>query len=144
MISAFNGLKIQSMLDPIAVSATTTGTGVDRSNYGDCLMVVHLGVGATLAAGVYYTFTFEESNTLGSAYTTIADANIEGGLSGTKLCNSTSEDEQFIVRGYKGNKAFVRIVATLSGTDSTKTTMGMFAVLANPLYVPITPATEVA
>lgn len=144
MISAFHGIKIVKGLDPIAKAATWNSTGVDRYGFGDCLMVVHVGVGATpLAAGVYYTLTFEESDSLSSGYSTIAAADLQGGLTGTKVVNSNTKDEQVIVRGYCGQKRYVRVTGTLTGTDTSSTTLSVLYVLANPNKIPITPVTEV-
>lgn len=141
MISAFSGIKVVSSQVPFAFDETFNSTGVSRAGFGDCLIVVHIGVGLTLAAGVYYTLTFEESVD-DSNYTTIADADIEGGLSATRLINATTEDEQVIVRGYKGSKPYVRVTGTLTGTDTTDTTMGVIVILFNPDKIPITPVTE--
>jgi hypothetical protein len=146
MISAYHGIKIVSLLDPVATDATADATpaaGVDVTGFRDCLMCIYLGVGATLAAGVYYTFTFEECDD-DATWTTIVAADMEDGLSGTRVVNATTEDEQLIVRGYKGTKRYVRILGTLSGTDTSDTTMAFFVVLANPLHIPITIETETA
>lgn len=143
MINAFEGIKIVKMFDPFAADETSEGTGVCVEGFQNCLIVVYLGIGLTLAAGVYYTISFEECDD-NATWTHIADADICGGLAHSRVVNATTEDEQLIVRGYKGNKKYVRAVATLTGTDTTDTTMAMFVVLANPLHIPITPETETA
>lgn len=142
-IGAFEGIKIVPMFDPFAADETSTGTGVNVEGFSSVLLCIYLGVGLTLAAGVNYTFTFEHCDDNSTWVHMVDDVDITGGLSHTRLVDATTEDEQVIVRGYKGNKKYVRIVGTLAGTDTTDTTFCFFAVLANPLRIPVTPVTEV-
>lgn len=102
MNSAYNGLRVVKSMDPVACNATWHSTGVDVYGFGDCLIVCHVGIGATpLTGSVYYTLTFEESDTLASSYTMIADGDIEGDFTsgGTKIINSNTKDEQLIKIG---------------------------------------------
>lgn len=144
MINAYESIKVVSSLNPLSKNSTWNSTGVSVEGYNDCLICVHVGVGSSLASNVYYTLTFEESTTsISGGFSTIAAGDMEGGLSGTYVLNATTKDEQIIVRGYKGSGQWVRVTATLSGSDSGTTVFGVFVVLANPIHVPITPVTEV-
>lgn len=148
MLGAYDGLKVVQSLAPVKCTATShaTGIGVDRSGYGEALMVIHVGIGLTALSGsIYWTFTFEESDTLGSGYTTIADADLEGGTTdkGVVVIDDPTEDEQTITRAYRGSKKYVRMLGTLTGTNTNGTPIGMFVILAQPNHVPVTQATEV-
>lgn len=144
MIGAYEDIKVVASLDPIAVNATWNSTGVEMTGFQDALICVYVGLGATpLSTGVKYTLTFEESDSVSSGYTTISSDDIESGLSGTRVLDSNAEDNQIIKRGYKGSKKYVRVTGTLSGTDTSSTTLAVFVVLHNPIdKIPVTQVTE--
>jgi hypothetical protein len=142
-IGTFENVVVVGTLDPVAKNATWSSTGIDRYGYSDVVMCVYFGTGSSLSGSVYYTLAFEDSDTsVSTGFGTIAAADIEGGLTPTYVCNSTSKDNQIIVRGYKGTKRWVRVTATLTGSDSGTTLTSCFVILGNPTIIPTTPVTE--
>lgn len=143
-ISTFQSIKVVGTLDPVAKNATYSSTGVDRYGYSDVVMALYAGTCSSLSAGsVYYTITFEDSDTsVSTGFGTIADADMVGGLSATYVLNATTKDNQIILRGYKGTKRWVRLTATLTGSDSGTSPVCAFVILGNPTIIPTTPVTE--
>lgn len=143
MIGAYESIKVVASLDPVSKTATWSGTGVDITGFKDATICVYFGTGGTpLSGSVYYTVTFEESDTSGSGYTTIAAGDLGGGLSGTRVVDSNTEDNQIIKRTYRGTKQYVRATGTLTGSDSSGTLVASFVILSNPIHVAVTQVTE--
>lgn len=98
---------VQSIV-PAVYTATATGTGADLQGYDSAM--AELDVGALAGAGLF-TVTVEESDTLGSGYSTVAAAQLNGAFV-TPVANSIQRV------GYLGAKRFIRVVATyVSGTS---------------------------
>jgi hypothetical protein len=144
MISSYYGMKIAPTLVPFLAHTTAegTGVGVDRQGFGDVLMIAQQGISLdTLAVGLKWVITFEESDVLGSGYTTIAVADIEGGYA-TWTIDAAAEDPTTIVRRYFGSKRYVRILWTQTGTHTNGTPLAGVVVLGNPNHIPVTQPTE--
>ncbi len=123
-------------------TANGTGTGVSVDGYDDVLMVWHQGVSLdTLSGSVYWTITFEESDTVGSGYTTIADADLMGS-DGTITIDAAAEDPTLIVRQYIGSKKYVRMLATQTGTHTNGTPLAGDVILGRGRMRPVTQETE--
>jgi hypothetical protein len=145
VISSYAGLKIAKGFNLECDStADATAVAIDRKGYQDCLICCYLGTGLTeLSGSVYWTVTFEECDTTtAGSFTHIADADLEGGAH-TVVINDPTEDNQILVRNYIGSKRYVRVVGTLTGTNTNGTPIAVFAVLGRPLNVPVTQDTEV-
>ena len=92
-------------IDPQAsITATTTGTGVDLTGYRSAAVVLHMGA---IQDGTW-TPTVEESDVLGSGYTTVAAAD----LSGSFAAITTANDVAVYEVGYLGSKQYIRLVMT--------------------------------
>jgi len=86
--------------------ATATGTGISTKGFDSATITASVGA---LAVG---TLTVEESDTLGSGYTTAAAADIIG-------TNVASVVQSSVISlGYIGSKEFVRAVIILTTGDS--------------------------
>ena len=143
MISTIIGNKVAVTMAPILANDTTegTGVGVDRYGYGDVLMIAQQGIsGDTLAANLKWTLTFEESDN-NTDFTTIADADLEGGY-GSWTIDAAAEDPTTIIRLYRGTKRYVRIVWTVTGTHTNGTPIAGIVVLGRPNKIPVTQPTE--
>lgn len=146
MVSLYSGLKVAQTLPPILASSTAHATGIatEVKGFRECLMIIHVGTGLTnLSGSVYWTFTFEECDvTTAGSFTHIADADLEGGAHSVVI-DDTTEDAQTLTRNYRGAKRYVRMVGTLTGTNTNGTPIGMLCILGDPQYIPVTQATEV-
>lgn len=139
-----NYAKVHQCLVPAVckTTANATGTGVAVGGYDDVLMVWEQGISAdTLAAELKWTITFEESALLGSGYTTIADADLIGGY-GSHTIDAAAEDPTTLVRQYIGSKAYVRMIATNTGTHTDGTPLSAVILLGSPRQAPVTQTTE--
>ena len=137
--------KVAQSLVPINGNTTAEGTGVavDTNGYADVLMVALCGISAdTLSGSVYWTVTFQEcAVTTAGSFTTIAAADLEGGLP-TVLIDAPAEDPTQLVRRYKGKLRYVRILFTQTGTHTNGTPIAGLVLLSKHLHGPITQETE--
>jgi hypothetical protein len=136
--------KVCTSLAPILahVTADATGTGIPVGGYEEVLMVWQQGVCLdTLSGALYWSLTFEESDTLATGYTTIATADLEGGV-GTHLIDAAAEDPTIISRRYKGSKAYVRMLGTKTGTHTNGTPLAALVICGKAIHTPVTQETE--
>lgn len=107
---------VAQSVDADIVTSTATGTGVDLREHNAATVLFIFGESNdTLSGSVYVTPTLEESDTLGSGYTTVAAADMSGTLS---VVDAAAEDSTVQVVGYMGTKRYVRAVFTLTGTHT--------------------------
>ncbi|MBB4987489.1 hypothetical protein [Streptomyces nymphaeiformis] len=97
-----NSLDVAATLAPAARVAAATGTGVDLANYDAAAVVITTGVVANGA----FSIEVQESDTLGSGYTPVANADLDGTEPVTLTASTT------IVIGYHGIKRYIRAVST--------------------------------
>lgn len=145
MVSTIAGCKVVQTIVPILGNTTAegTGVGVDRSGFGDALMIAEVGIsGDTLSGSVYWTIAFQEcaTDTAGS-YTNIAAGDLEGGVN-DHVINAAAEDPTTIVRSYRGSLPWVRILFTQTGTHTNGTPISGVCVLGHPNKIPVTQVTE--
>lgn len=93
---------------PAARTTTVTGAVVDLSDYEAAM--VHLSVG-TITDGTH-TPKLQEADTSGGSYTDVAADDLEGSFAA--LASNVNQRV-----GYKGNKPFVKVVVTVTGSPST-------------------------
>ena len=143
MISSITGIKVFEAMVPIVANNDTEGTGLtcDRQGYQDVLMIAEQGEsGDTLSGSVYWTVTFQESDN-GSSWTKIADADLQGGVN-DHVIDAAAEDPTLVIRRYIGDKRYVRIFWDATGTHTNGTPIAGVILLAQPVTIPVTQATE--
>jgi hypothetical protein len=132
-------------LVPFLAHTTAEGTGVavDTNGFAEVTMIANQGISLdTLGGSLYWTITFQEcAVTTAGSFTTIAAADLEGGLP-TVLIDAAAEDPTTIVRYYKGKLRYVRILWTQTGTHTNGTPLCGVVVLSAPLHTPQTQTTE--
>ena len=144
-VSSYVGHHVINSLVPILAHTTADATGlaVAVGGYQDVQMVWNQGVALdTLGGALYWTITFEEcAVTTAGSFTLIAAGDIEGG-GATVLIDAAAEDPTLLVRRYKGKLAYVRMIATKTGTHTNGTPLCAFVVLSGAVHVPVTVETE--
>ena len=139
-ISEIENSKVVKCLSPVSATstATFTGTAVDTWGYSDITIIVHVGISLTALSGSnYWTITFEEcAVTTAGSFTHCADTDLEGGVH-TVILDDPTEDDQFIVRKYKGKLRYVRVLGTITGTLASGTPVDAIVLLSNPINGPI-------
>ncbi len=95
---------VNSIAPQAALTATTTGTGVDLAGYRSAAVVVHAGA---VTDGTF-TPTVEESDASGSGYTAVAAADLDGSFAAI----TSAADDNIQEVGYLGSKRYIRVVLT--------------------------------
>lgn len=115
-------------IQAISSDTTTNGTEVDTQGYESLTFVVQAG---TLTDGTY-TPSIEESDTSGSGYTAVVDAD----LVGTEADAAVDASNEIKRIGYIGKKRYVRL-SIVSTSTTTGGTVGGVAILGNAKHNPV-------
>lgn len=127
----------------IAIAATKTTTvtssAVDTFGYDAATIIFDIGnSGDTLSGSLYWTLTLTECDTSGGSYTAVAAADLLGWSGAASyVIDAPAEDSLAVKVGYKGAKQFIKAVATVTGTHTNGTPMGILAVLGHPSHAPV-------
>lgn len=103
-----NNLDGVSSIDPVSVTATNNGSGVDLRNFDGALVIFQAGTADAGNGDETYVPSVEESED-NSSFSVVAASDLEG-----TLANMVGNSIQRI--GYKGGKRYIRAVLTLGGT----------------------------
>lgn len=129
MRDQMNQLAIKRAISPVSVGDNTaqTGQAVDLQGYDACTFVI--ATGSLADADATFAVEVQESDSSGSGYTAVADAN----LVGTEALASFvfSDDDKCFKVGYIGSKRYVRLVITPTGNASAGL-MCAVAILGHP------------
>jgi hypothetical protein len=127
-----NKIALCPIIDPVAITATTTSDLVDLQNFESVAIVVQIGAGSFDGSN-YLTYKLQEADvTTGTSFTDVATADLVGSFS---VVNGTAADANSIQRvGYIGDARYIRLVATETGTVSS--VISATAVLGNARELP--------
>jgi hypothetical protein len=128
----YDSVSVVSSILPIVGNNDTEGTGLtaDLKGYETAVVVFQIGASAdTLSGSVLLTLTVQESAN-DSTWTTVADADLEGGAN-LIVIDASTEDDVIHVRGYKGGKRYLRAFVDFTGTHTNGTPIA--AVIARSL-----------
>jgi len=112
-----NNLFVGQSHSPAAVTADAAGSEVDIQNYSGVMVAINCG----LWTDGTFTFALQESDTSGSGFADVADADIEGT---EPVVDAGTEDEQIYEFGYKGKKRYLRVNCVVTGSPSTGMVFG--------------------
>lgn len=138
-------LKLTTLLAPVVKNSDTDCTAVDLAGYEGVDLCVTMGDSAdTLNGTNKISLELEESDD-NLSFTDVDDDDMigldEAGGSGTSgqfaLVDAPTEDSVIYRIGYRGTKRYVRVVLNFSGTHSTGTPIGVFALLGAPRTAPV-------
>jgi len=114
-----NKIALCNIIDPVAITATTTSDIIDTKGFESLSVVVAMGAG-TFTTSNYLTCKLQESDTTtGTDFTDVASADLIGSF---LVYNAESDgiDQNSVQKvGYRGTKRYVRLVATETGTFSS-------------------------
>ena len=123
------------------------GTGVDLLGYEHATLVASFGAeGDTLATGLYIEVNVEESDSLSTGYSDVADADLSTSVTSTSgatgcfcLCNAVGEAAGDIyATTYLGSKRYIRATYVAGGTHSTGTIGGCLVIRHGAKTLPAT------
>jgi hypothetical protein len=124
----YNSLDVVQTLVPAVYKTAQTGVGVDLHGFHSALVEINCG----LWTDGSHAFQVEESDVLGSGYTAVADADLQGT---EPTVAADTGDNQIYRIGYKGTKRFVRVTTTGSGT--TGMAYGVNVIRGDPRKAPV-------
>jgi hypothetical protein len=124
--------KHDQLTDPANATATVTSGETDLAGYEGLTCQVSYGESAdTLSGSLYWTAKLQESDTSGASFTDVAAADVvtneATAANSFGLVNAAAEDDASYYLGYKGNKRYVRVVVTATGSHSSGTPIAIFA-----------------
>lgn len=128
--SVLKGVVALTPRAAIATNTTTAGTEVDLLGYNSATFFIESGV---ITDGTY-TPLIEETDTAGSGYTAVADADLT--VTEASIAFVATDDAVVKKIGYIGVKRYVRLSLVSAGTTSG----GFFsatAVLGHPNIAPV-------
>ena len=113
MREEYNETVIDQSISPQAlITADEDGVGSDLAGFEAALCEITAGV---ITDGTH-TVIIEESDSLGSGYTAVADADLAGD---TEPAMASANDDQIWRIAYIGTKQFVRVTTNVTGSPST-------------------------
>lgn len=108
----FHETVIDQSISPAAqITADEDGTGSDLQGFEAALCEINVGV---ITDGTH-TVVIEESDTLGSGYTAVADADLVGD---TEPALTTANDDQIYRIAYIGTERFIRVTTNVAGAST--------------------------
>lgn len=120
-----NNIAPAITIAPGAYTANTTGTGVDLAGFDAAAVVITVGA---VTSGAF-SFEVQESDSSGSGYTAVADADLDGTEPASITATTVTEV------GYLGRKRYLRVVAT--DTAAGDAAFSVLVVRANPRKRPV-------
>ncbi len=134
----FNRLLLEQLTDPDTATSTVTSDACDLAGYEGATFAVSFGEsGDTLSGSVYWSCKLTECDTSGGTYTDVADTDVIGNTSNVfGVVNAAADDDNIYCLGYRGSKRYVKVVVTATGTHSSGTIIGIYAVKGRILHGP--------
>lgn len=122
MKDLYNNLEIESVLDPIAVTATATYTDIDLKGFNSACLVINCGLDAGSGLGASHKFVgvlYDSDD--GTTYAVVETADMLDltVTSGVVLTiDAVGEDNSIYKLGYVGGKRYLQLIVTVTGTVS--------------------------
>lgn len=136
MRDIYNHLKITQVANEAAADDTIESAIIDTQGYGSNMVVFDVGEsGDTLSGSIYWTLTVEEGDDTVS-FTAVDDADLHNGVDSVVI-DAPAEDGVAVKFGYKGNKRYLKGVATPTGSHSNGTPIGILAVQGHAANEPV-------
>lgn len=130
MRDKFNRINARRVISPKSVADNTSQVGqeIDRLGYDSLCYII--ATGSLGDASAEFTTLLEETDTSGSNYNAVADADLHG----TEALASfiQSDDDKCFKLGYRGNKRYTRLTITPTN-NGTAALLCAVAVLGNPV-----------
>lgn len=136
MKDLYNNVKVTQVEIPAVKTATATSDTIDMQGFESLAVVFNVGNSAdTLSGSVYWTLSLTESDD-DSSYTAVSADDLHNSAA-TYVIDAPAEDSLAVKFGYKGNKRYVRAVATATGSHSSGTPIGIVAVQGHAAVAPV-------
>jgi len=139
MKDLYNNITVESVLDPITVTATAIHTDIDLQGYNSCLLLVSAGLdaGTGLSASHKLVFTLDDSDD-GVTYAAVTtadmlDLTVASGVVIT--IDAVGEDNTIYKLGYIGGKRYLQLTYTETGTVSMP--LSIVCIKGDPREAPV-------
>ena len=134
-MNRFHDAKIVNALKQAAtLTGTTTGEIIDMQGFGLADILVQVGTATTADGSNYFTVSLTHSDAANMAGEEAVTAS--NGLIGANLViNATADADKVNHIGYSGNKRYIRLAVTETGTASVQ--VAAVARLSRPNAAPV-------
>lgn len=135
MQDLYHNLGVVQLLKTSTVTGSTNSNLLDLKGFEGAMLIVTYGAGTFSSASIVASLE-ESDSTSSSSFTEVDNAKVLGSFSAV---DSTSNDECTQVVGYIGDKRYVRVKLTVSGTSISipVTVLGVVgAARDNPVTAP--------
>ncbi len=131
MQSIKENLEVVQHLAPAVYKTNQTPNGVDLAGHYSAMAEI------SVAAVTDGTFAFElqESDVEGSGYAAVADADLIG-TEPTGVTTGSGDSTVYRV-GYMGNKRYLKVVVTVSGSPATGAGLSVNILKGRPRHAPV-------
>jgi hypothetical protein len=129
-----NNLAIRTAIASVTVSDNTPLVGVVIDSLGFEGVVYAIGIGTLADADATFVPLIEESDSSGSGFTAVADADLIGTEAGAGF--TFADDGETRKLGYVGNKRYTRLTITPSG-NAGSASLAALAILGHAHQRPV-------
>jgi hypothetical protein len=136
MRDLYHNVLSTQVLNPVVSTTTKTSSNIDLQGFDSATVLFSLGLsGDTLTGSLFWTLTLQHSDN-GSSFALVDTADCQDAINSVTV-NSMTLDETIYAFGYKGNKRYLRAVATPTGSVSSGMPIGMISLRSNANYNPV-------
>lgn len=131
-----SNIKRTQVLDPATLTSTTNTASVDNQGYESLVIDALVGEsGDTLSGSVYFTGKLQESDD-NSAWTDVSNDDVHQ-TANLFTVDAAAEDDALYSLSYKGDKRYVRLALTFTGTHSNGIPIGAVALQGHADILPV-------
>ena len=137
-----NSISVCVMREAADYTANANSNLLNRTGFESCEILVAVGALQGVDGSNYLVISLQECDTTaGTSFTNVATTDLLGAF--TKI-DATSEDSIIQRVGYLGNKKYLRVVLTETGSITTGSIIGVYAILGNARHQVATDVTAVS
>lgn len=132
-----NSIKKTLLLNPDTYMSSSNSTALDIKGFNSNEMVIIVGLsGDSLSSSLHWDFKLQESDSSSSGFSDVSSSDLFGSSS-TITVDSSSEDEKSYSFNYKGEKRYIRLVSTATGTHTNGTALAVVALQSDADNQPV-------
>lgn len=139
-----NNLSIEQIIDPVVGTVTILSTEVDLQKFGSASFLAAIGeTGDTLSGSVMLECELQHTDTTGSGYVAVPDAEITNAVPSSTavgtfgVIDAAADDDTLYETQYLGNKRFLKVNLRFTGTHTNGMPVAVISMKSGPKYPPV-------